>query len=274
MSLGTQAVPAGRYSIVGVVRSEWTKLRTVRSTTWSLVATIIVTIGIGALASYAQGNAYNNSGFIDRASFDATHISLAGLLFGQIAIGVLGILAVTAEYSTGTIRATLSAIPNRPLVLAAKSLVFCALALFVGEVVCFAAFFLGQAILDGSAPSATLSGPGVLRAVVGSGLYLALLGVIALGLGVIIRHTAGAITAFVGVVLILPLVVQALPTSLIDKIWKFLPFSIGQTIGQTNPTTHDFSFPTFSPWAGLAVLACYALSLLVIGGILLQRRDA
>ena len=208
----TKSLPAGRYGISGLLRSEWTKLRTVRSTMWTLGVTVVLGIGVSVLATAETGR--TGSQPARHIGFDPISTSLIGVFIGQFAIGVLGVLVMSAEYGTGTIRATLSAAPRRPLVLVAKVIVFGAVALVVAEVVSFLAFFVGQALLTAPAPHATLSSPGAWRAVVGSGLYVAVLGLFSLGLATIIRHTAGAISAFVGILLVLPLIVQALPTSL------------------------------------------------------------
>ena len=190
------AVPAGRYRAIDVMRSEWTKLRTVRSTTWSLVATLVLTVGIGIVATalVAWRWPHLDAGF--RETFDPVRQSLTGLLFGQLALGVLGVLVVSSEYSSGSIRATLTASPNRPLLLAAKTAVFGTVALVFSEVLMFATYFIGQAILTGQAPHAALGQPGVARAVIGGGIYITLLALIGMGLAAIIRHTAGAISVF------------------------------------------------------------------------------
>jgi len=264
---------AGHYRFSGVLRSEWTKLRTVRSTTWSLAVTVLLTLGIGILATATEAARWSHATLVDRLTFDPTSLSLTGLLLGQLAIGVLGILVMTAEYGTGTIRATLAAIPNRLLVLAAKTLVFAVVATVVGEALSFAAFFIGQAILTGSTPHALLGQPGVLRAVAGGGLYLGVLGLLALGLATIVRHTAGAISTFVGVLFILPLVVQALPSSIAHAVSKYLPAVIGVRM-MTVDVGFRSSGPTFSPWVGLAILFGYAVLALAAGAWVLVRRDA
>ena len=187
----------------------------------------------------------------------------------QLAIGVLGVLVITSEYGTGMIRATLAAVPKRPLVLAAKIIVFGAVALVVSEIVTFVAFFVGQSLLKSPVPHAALGQPGVLRAVVGSGLYLAVVGLLALGLGSLIRHTAGAISTFVGVLLILPLLLQAFPTSLQNSIAKFLPLTI---IGAMSASR---SIPnSFAPWTGFMMLCIYSVVLLGAATIMFVRRDA
>ncbi len=203
-------------------------------------------------------------------NFDPAGTSLIGVFIGQFAIGVLGVLVMSAEYGTGTIRATFSAAPRRPLVLVAKVVVFGAVALVVAEVVAFVAFFLGQALLSAPATHATLEHawgaarrwPEAASTSVCSGLF-------GLGLATIIRHTAGAISAFVGILLVLPLIVQALPNSLEHDIRRYLPDRIGAEI-----VSRTGSPGTFSPWIGLLILCGYAATLLVIGGVLLVRRDA
>jgi ABC-2 type transport system permease protein len=265
-------MPPGHVSAAGALWSEWTKLRSVRSTAWSLVALVLVGVGIAILGTSVEASHWSHADIGDKLTFDPTNLSLTGLFFGQLAIGVLGVLAMSAEYGTGTIRATLAAIPRRPMVLAAKAAVFGLVAFVVGEIVAFAAFFVGQAILSGSTPTASLGQPNVLRAVIGGGLFITVLGLLALGLATIIRHTAGAIAAFVGVVLVLPLVIFPLPSSFSHAVLKYLPSSIGGALTATHAGGRDF--PMFSPWVGFAVLCAYAAAALVIGGLLMVRRDA
>ncbi len=258
--------------ISSVLRSEWIKMRTVRSTMWSLVTMAVITVGVSILGTASVSGGWRAMSLGDRLSFDPTSRSLTGLLFSQLVIGVLGVLVMSAEYGTGTIRSTLAAIPNRPLVLATKSAVFGAVALVVGEVLSFSAFLVGQALLKNPAPHATLSQPGVLRAVIGGGLMIALLGLFALGLATIIRHTAGAITAFVGVLLVVPILAHALPSSIGNTIGEYLPLNIGNSMTSVVHTIGQS--PALSPWAGFAVVCVYAIVALAVGGALMARRDA
>jgi ABC-2 type transport system permease protein len=273
-SLGTvsereKELPHGRYGIVELLRSEWTKLRTVRSTMWTLGLTVMIGVAIGALATAVTRADWLTTTAANRAAFDPIGRSLIGVYFGQLTIGVLGVLVISAEYRTGTIRAAFSATPRRPLVLAAKALVFGAAALVTSEIASFASFFLGQALLTAPAVHATIGSPGALRAVTESGLYLCVMGLFALGLATIIRHTAGAISAFAGIQLLIPLIVQQLPSSLDNDLARFLPLRIGATIVSGPPLAN-----TFSPWTGLAVLCAYAAVFLVIGAVVLVKRDA
>lgn len=264
--------PVRGLRVTNVLKSEWIKMRTVRSTMWTLAAMAVLTVGVAVLATITISGHWNTMSLGDRLMFDPTNLSLTGLLFSQLVIGVLGVLVMSAEYGTGTIRATLAAIPNRPLVLATKSAVFAAVALVMGEVLSFIAFLVGQALLRSPAPHATLSQPGVLRAVVGGGLMIAVLGLFALGLATIIRHTAGAITAFVGTLLVLPLVVRALPSSIGNPISKYLPLNISDTMTSVGHAVGQA--PSLSPWVGFTVVCAYAVGALVVGGVLMARRDA
>ena len=284
-------LPAGRYSVADLVRSEWTKLRSVRSTLWSFVIVVFLGVGVGILAT-AETRAHWST--TNPLGFDPTRTSLVGVDVAQLVIGVLGVLVVTGEYGTGTIRATFSAAPRRPLVLLAKTAVFTVAALVISEVVAFLSFFLGQAMLTAPAIHATLSTPGALRAVVGSGLYICVIGLLGLSLGVLVRHTAGALGAFVGVLLILPIIVSALPESIINAVQRYLPLQIGKVMitvpthavgrvvirGAHGVVRHAVLHGggggtfTFSPWAGFGILCGYAAAMLAVGTVLLVRRDA
>ena len=262
------SLPAGRAGLRHAVRSEWTKFWSVRSTAWSLAVTIVAVVGICVLATTVATNGNHNQ------VPDPTRRSLTGFFLGQFAIGVLGVLVISAEYGTGSIRSTLAAMPRRPVVLAAKVVVFGVVALVVSEGLAFGAFFIGQTLLPASVHHAALGQPEVTRAVVESGLYLAVLGLLALGLATVIRHTAGAIAAYAGVLLVLPIVISALPSSLMNAITRYVPANIGLTILSTTQTGRLFSSPVFSPWTGLAILAGYTVAILALGCWLMVRRDA
>ena len=178
----TKDLPPGRYGISGLLRSEWTKLRSLRSTMWTLGITVVLGIGISALATAETRAHWSSMSIGDRLSFDPTSTSLIGVFVGQLTIGVLGVLVMSGEYGSGTIRATFSAAPRRPLVLVAKAAVFGLVALVAAEIVSFLSYFLGQALLTAPATHTTLGSPGALRAVAGSGIYLCLIGLCALGL--------------------------------------------------------------------------------------------
>jgi hypothetical protein len=207
----------------------------------------------------------------DRASFDPVHDStFTGLLLGQLLAGVLGVLTVTSEFSSGMIRATFAAAPRRPLVLATKAAVLGAVMLATGELFAFAAFFVGQAALTAPAPHAVLGQPGVLRAVLMAGAYPALIALIGLGLGAVIRHTAGAICAVVVVLFLLPLLIAPLGASAQDEVVRFLPEQIAAlSLTAVRPVA-----PALSPALAFGLLCAYAAAALAAGAWGLARRDA
>jgi ABC-type transport system involved in multi-copper enzyme maturation permease subunit len=262
------APTTGRAGFADALRSEFTKIRSTRSTYWTLLALVVVTVGIGALAS--AGAASHTQG-LDRATFDATQQSLAGLYVGQLVIAVLGALTITSEYSTGMIRTSLAVQPRRGVVFTAKALVFAAVSLVTGLVACFASFFIGQAILSSHHLNATLGQPGVLRAVIGGALFLTACGMLAYGLGAILRHTAGAITAAIGLLFVLSILVNFLPQSWQNNVDKWMPAIAGAQIWTTKnqPGSH-----LFTAWPGFAVLAAYAAVAIVAGLVLFRTRDA
>ena len=269
MSTYAPSMPPGRISMKGLLRSEWTKLRTVRSTIWTLGATVLTGVAVSAIAMGVTRAHWATESAANRAAFDPIEVSLVGVyLGGSLVLGVLGILVVSSEYATGTIRATLAADPRRPMVLAAKVLVFTAVALVMAEVTSFASFLIGQAILTSPAKHATLSNPGAPRAVAGVGLFLCVSGLLALGIAAVVRHTAGAISAYVFVQLVLPIIVAGFPNPLQHQIERLLPLEIGSAM-INNPAPD-----AFGPWTGFLILCGYTLLILALGMVLLVRRDA
>jgi ABC-2 type transport system permease protein len=262
-----------RQGIVEATTTEWIKFRTVRSTLYTLASAVALSVGIGALISWAQRQHWPEEGFAEHHLFDPTAISLSGFFFAEIAIGVIGVLIITSEYTSGSIRSTLTATPHRVTVLAAKALVLFAATVVVGEICSFASFFVGQAILSGVTPTATLTTPGALRAVLLAGLSLALLALLALGIGTMLRHTAGSITVYVSLLLVLLLVVLALPMSWNRHVFKFLPEILAESMRSGQATSEQYG-TLFSPFTSALVLAGYALAALAAGAALLVRRDA
>ena len=258
--------------VAWLLRSEWTKLRTVRSTIWSLVALVVVAVGFTVLFTALITAQWSDQNPADRASirYDPTGLILGvGFNFGQLAICVLGVMVMASEYSTGMIRASLLAVPKRLPMLFSKSAVFAVVVFVVGEVVAFACFFIGAAILHSRAP-VSIGDSGVLRAIIGAGLYLAVLGVFSLAIGGIVRNTAGAITGVIGFVLVLAPLAQLLPGSLGDHIHAYLPTEAGHLIGQAHRADGDL----LGPWQGFGVFCLWTAVLLAIAAYLLKRRDA
>lgn len=252
-----------------VARAEWTKMRSVRSTMWTLLVAIGLTIGFGALVGATQVNSWDDLDPVERLRFDPTSFSLSGLFLAQMAVGVLGVLLITSEYATGQIRATLGATPQRATVLAAKATTFIGVILAVGMVASCSAFLIGQSIFSAKGIGASLTDPGVLRAVIGGALYLVAVGLLGLGLGTIIRRTAGAVAALVGLLVVVPLVASFLPASWNESVAKYFPAQAGMAVFGVVPDPS-----ALSPWAGFTVLVAYAALTLIIGGLLLARRDA
>jgi len=266
--------PASRLADFGhLLQSEWTKIRTVRSTVWSLLALVVVSVGFTALFAALTAANWNGPRAAARdATILADPVSSVlgtGIGLGQLAICVLGALIMTTEYSTGVIRASLLAVPTRIPMLAAKAVVFAALILVVAEIVTFGSYFVGSAILH-SHVTLSLSQPGVTRAVIGTGLALTVLGLFAMAIGALIRHTAGAIATAIGVVLVLPILSGLLPGTVGAHINAYLPEQAGGLIDQA----HEQAGNLLTPWQGFGVFCLWTAVLLVAAGYLLRRRDA
>ena len=215
-----------RVTQVGVIRSEWIKLRSLRSTCYSLLAALLIIDGLGTLFSGLHAHRMEQGVGPDRPfllGFDATQISLRGVFLAQLAIGVLGVLVITGEYSTGMIRSSLAAVPHRQPVLFAKALVFAVVVFVVSLIATLLGFLFGQQAQASTHAQATLSTPGAERAIVGAAIYLTLIGLIAVGLGFQIRNTAGAIATLFGIVLVAPILANALPTPYSTDVAKYLP---------------------------------------------------
>ena len=244
------------------------KLWSVRSTRWTLLATLLVSVAFTVL--FAWGETANWSQVDqERANIDATANSLAGLYFGQLAIAVLGALVITAEYSTGGIRTTLTAVPQRLKVLFAKGLTFGVVALVIGLITSFTAFFLGQAFFATVGVEAHLGDPGVLRAVIGGGLYILGCGMLGFAVGSVLRHSAGSITTAVGLLFVLPLLSNLLPGDWGRTVQKYFFSNAG---GQITTVRQD---PTLlTPWNGYLVFTIEWAVVLAVGAILFLRRDA
>jgi ABC-type transport system involved in multi-copper enzyme maturation permease subunit len=254
-----------RVTTPRVIRSEWIKFWSLRSTTITLAAAAIVFIGIGLLASSISGD---GSFGPEDGTLSTTNISLAGSAFAQLILGSLGVLLMAGEYSTGMIRSTLAAVPARLPVLWAKSAVFAAAVFPLMLAASFVAFLGGQAIIgDGGA---SLSDPGVFRAIAGSAVYLTGAGLLGLLLGALLRSTPAAISSLFGALFLLEGVVQLLiPEAWRDTIGPYLPSTAG---GAFSAVTQQPG--TLSPWAGLAVFAAYLLAVGAAAAWRLKRQDA
>lgn len=268
MTQAVRPVPTGHYRAKQVARAELTKIMTLRSTFITLGLTIVgalLVTGLVANAALHHGPGYY-------MGFDPTQQSLTGMIVAALSLGVFGVMLITGEYSSGTIRTTLAATPRRSVLFTTKVAVSAAVTVVMCEVLSFVSFFLGQAILSGGgAPSASLGSPGAFRAVFLTGLFITLLALMSFGFGLIFRSTAAAIAAFAGVVFVLPLVMHAISQSALHYLpTNILVNSIMSTVNQN----YGGSYGPLSPTVGLLVMAIYTGIALVAGAVLFGRRDA
>lgn len=278
----TTAVPSTAGPLVGpaarrphrpstpldAVRAEWIKFRSVRSSYVTLAIAVVLAVGIGALISWGAASHYATDAGT-RANWDPTGVSLSGLAFAQLAVAVLGVMIVAGEYSSGMVRTSLAAMPRRWRWLAAKAVVFTAAILVIGEIISFVAFFVGQPIIGKWAPNAALGDPGVTRAVIGGGLYLAAIGLVAIAVGALLRNTAAGIAVMVAFVFVLPAVSNALPTSWRHPVQKYWPSDAGSQVASVVRGAH-----ALGPWAGYGLFLLFTAVVLAIAFFVLNRRDA
>jgi ABC-type transport system involved in multi-copper enzyme maturation permease subunit len=257
-----------RVTQTRVLRSEWTKLRSLPSTAWSLLSAGVLIVGFCVLYSMVRVTRPPR-GPADIAGFDPTAISLAGVQLAQLAIAVLGVLLITGEYATGSARTSFAAVPRRLPVLWGKAMVFALTTLGLCVPAAFAAFVIGQTILSSEHLDTTLGHPGTARAILGSALYLTAVGLLGLGLGALLRNTAGAISAMFGVLFGLQIVVGFLPGTLSDQIYRYLPVPAGVAVTHARPDP-----ASLRPWTGLAVFCLYTAVVLGLAAWRLRRRDA
>jgi ABC-2 type transport system permease protein len=264
--------PVHRPTLLDVVRSEWLKLRTVRSTFWTLAAVVAIMVGFGVLICVAQVATWDQLSASEQQAnpVNGTTSSLAGLLFAQLAMVVLGVLVITSEYSTGGIRSTLVAVPRRGRIVVAKGIVIGLVTLVVGTVASFLAFFAGQAVLATKDFDDSIGGENVLRAVFGSGLYLAACALFGLGIGLCIRSSGGGITVAVAGLFVLPPLSLVIPGSVGEQIQKYVTSNAGQAITETSSSVPS---DRLGPWVGYLVFTLWWVVLVAIGTWLLKRRD-
>jgi len=263
----------GRVTQPRVALSEWTKLRTLRSTRYALLAGVAMTIGFAVIPALVNANRWSTMSAVDRAGFHPLETSLIGVTIAQLAFGVLGVLVISGEYSTGMIRSTFAAVPKRLPVLWGKAGVFGLVTLVLALPSTLIAFFAAQAILSGHSLNGhdialSFSDPGVARAVIGGALYLTLIALFGLGLGAILRSTAGGISALAAILFVLPPLTNVLPSTWGDAISPYFPSNAGSAIMQTGNPAH-----TLGPWTGLGLLAGYTALAIVIAAFQLRRRD-
>ncbi|MFJ4620398.1 ABC transporter permease [Streptomyces sp. NPDC088812] len=251
-----------------VIRSEWTKIRSVASTVWTLSLAVVVTIALGMLISALSRNEFDGMDRGTRVSFDPTFISFAGMSLGQLAMIVFGVLVVSNEYSTGMIRTSLAAVPQRGTFLFSKIAVAAGLALVVGTATSFAAFFLGQAMLGEH--RASIGDQGVLRAVIGGGLYMTLIAVFSMGVAAMLRSPMLSLGILMPFFFLISTVLGNVEAT--EKVGRYLPDQAGSRVMQVVTPVGDDT--PYGPWGGLAIMAVWTVAALAGGYLLLRRRDA
>lgn len=254
--------------------SEFTKIRSVRSTYWSLLLLVLAAVAWCAVYAIATVKQWPRMSPLDRTSFDATQDSVLGLaLLGQLVIVVLGALMITSEYTTGMIRTSLTVLPRRAVLYWSKLAVFASVSLVLSLATSVSVFFLGKALLAPAHVTMGLSQPTQLRSVLITALYVEVCGLLAYGVGAIVRNTAGALTIAYGVLALLPELLKALPTPVYQATVRWIPGGdalavMTSTAGNSNPPH------MFGAWAELAVFAGYATVLVLIGATQFRHRDA
>lgn len=263
-------VPVHDVTFVRVLRSEWTKLWSLRSTRWSLLAAVVAMGGLGAIVGAFQMNHWPHMDPHERAHFNSIDTGVGGYHLAQLAIAVLGVLVISGEYSTGMIRSSFMAVPRRLPVLWAKIATFGAVTFALMLASSFVSFFAVQAVVSQRHLQHAIGDPHALRAVVGTALFLTVLGVLCVALGALIRSTAGGIAAFVGLLFVLPGVFAILPASINNAVSPYLPLDAGTAVASVN-----FDNPHhLAPWAGFGIFCAYAVVAIVAAAITMVRRDA
>ncbi|MEU0646209.1 MULTISPECIES: ABC transporter permease [Streptomyces phaeochromogenes group] len=251
-----------------VVRSEWTKIRSVASTVWTLSLAAVVTVALGVLISLLSKNEFDDLSTKDRLSFDPTFISFAGMSLGQLAMIVFGVLVVSNEYSTGMIRTSLAAVPQRGTFLFSKIAVATGLAFVVALATSFVAFFLGQAMLGSH--RASIDDPGVLRAVIGGGLYMTLIALFSMGVATMLRSPMLSLGILMPFFFLISAILGNVDAT--KKFGQYLPDQAGSKIMQV-VTPIDDDVP-YGPWGGLGIMVLWVLVAVAGGYVLLKKRDA
>ncbi len=253
-----------------VVRSELTKLSSLRSTIYTLLTAVVLMIGLGAVFSAVSASQYHGFSAADKASFNPVTTSLDGVIFAVVAFGVLGVLVTSGEYGTGMIRSSLTAVPRRLPVLWGKLAVFAGVIFPVSLIASLVSFFLGQALLNGHHLGVSLTAPGALRSVVGAALYITVAGLLGVALGALLRNTAAGIATFTGVFFVVPPLASLLPSAVSDHLAPYLPSHAGEALWGGAASIHN----ALAPWSGFVVLCGYAAVLIAVAAWRLRRSDA
>ncbi|MFH8726588.1 ABC transporter permease [Streptomyces termitum] len=257
-------------AVPAVLRSEWTKIRTVSSTVWTLACALIVTVAMGAALSAVLKSTFDDLSEVERATFDPTFVSFSGMVLGQLAMVVFGVLVVGTEYSSGMIRTSLAAVPQRATFLFSKVAVAGALALGVGLVTSFLSFFLGQTLLGEH--RTTIGADNVLRAVVGGGLYMGLIAIFSMGVAAMLRSSMLSLGILVPFFFLISQILSAVPKA--KEVARYFPDQAGSKIMQVVPDAMGSDKAPYGPWGGLGIMLVWVVASLLGGYLVLKRRDA
>lgn len=264
------AGPAGRVTQLRVLRSEWTKLWSLRSTRWSLLAAVVSMGALGPIIAAVQMGRWSQLRPQERLSFDSINTGVGGWHLAQLVIGVLGVVVISGEYTTGMIRSSLMAVPRRLPVLWGKLVVFGLITFVLMFAASIVSFVIVQSIVSQHHIQHTLSSPGAMRTVVGAALFLTVLSILCVGLGALLRNTAGGIAAFVFLLFVLPGISAILPSSVNNAVSPYLPLSAGTTVA-----SHRFDNPHhLAPWTGFGLFCAYAAAAIIAAAVMMLRRDA
>ncbi|MFF8915123.1 ABC transporter permease subunit [Streptomyces sp. NPDC015032] len=256
--------------VPAVLTSEWTKIRTVSSTVWTLIAAFAVTVAMGAALSALMNARFDDLPEAQRATFDPTLISFSGMTLGQLAMVVFGVLVVGTEYSSGMIRTSLAAVPQRGSFLFSKVAVAGVLALVVGIVTSFVSFFLGQALLGDHGTD--IGAENVLRAVVGGGVYMGLIGIFSMGVATMLRSSMLSLGILMPFFFLVSQILSAVPGA--KQVARYFPDRAGSKIMQVVPDALTSNPTPYGPWGGLGILLAWVVAALIGGYLVLKKRDA
>ncbi|MFF9499012.1 ABC transporter permease [Streptomyces sp. NPDC014656] len=257
-------------AVPAVLRSEWTKIRTVSSTVWTLASALLVTVAMSAALSAVLNSTFDDLSDVERATFDPTFVSFSGMVLGQLAMVVFGVLVVGTEYSSGMIRTSLAAVPQRATFLFSKIAVAGVLALVVGLVTSFLSFFLGQALLGEH--RTTIGADNVLRAVVGGGVYMGLIALFSMGVAAMLRSSMLSLGILVPFFFLISQILSAVPKA--KEVAKYFPDQAGSKIMQVVPDALGSEKAPYGPWGGLGIMLVWVAASLLGGYLVLKRRDA
>ncbi|MFJ9825608.1 ABC transporter permease [Streptomyces sp. NPDC101160] len=253
-----------------VLQSEWTKIRTVSSTVWTLASALLVTVAMGAALCALTNANYADMREVERATFDPTLVSFSGMILGQLAMVVFGVLVVGTEYSSGMIRTSLAAVPQRATFLFSKIAVAGALALLVGLATSFLAFFLGQGLLGTHRTS--IGADNVLRAVIGGGLYMGLIAIFSMGVAAMLRSSMLSLGILVPFFFLVSQILSAVPKA--KEVARYFPDQAGSKIMRVVPNAMNSEKAPYGPWGGLGIMLIWVAAALLGGYLVLKKRDA